>query len=205
MGGQGSGRRPDSMRSTTSSRRELNINRLRRSGLLNQDSCISWGWQNEGQATANIDIYHMSGILELSYRIKLPQTGWQERSYTVDLAHTPNHFGGQRAWFSCPAPGCGKRVASLFLNGQGYFTCRHCQNLTYASQHESPAFRLMSRADKIRRKLGWEPGIANANGDKPKGMHFRTFPRLTQRHDQIVHAAFKSMLEKGKPARKILF
>ena len=34
------------------------------------------------------------------------------------------------------------------------------------------------KADRLRDKLGWEPGILNGNGIKPKGMHWRTFERL---------------------------
>lgn len=37
----------------------------------------------------------------------------------------------------------------------------------------------MRRAGNIRERLGWQAGIANPNGGKPKGMHWRTFNRLT--------------------------
>jgi hypothetical protein len=35
---------------------------------------------------------------------------------------------------------------------------------------------------------GWagEPGILNGEGDKPKWMRWRTFERLTAKHDQFV-------------------
>ena len=37
----------------------------------------------------------------------------------------------------------------------------------------------MRRANKIRARLGWEPGIFNGPGwRKPKGMHQRTYERL---------------------------
>ena len=32
--------------------------------------------------------------------------------------------------------------------------------------------------------LGWEPGILNGVGDKPKWMRWRTFERLVARHNQ---------------------
>jgi len=31
------------------------------------------------------------------------------------------------------------------------------------------------RADRIRDKLGWETGILNSPGEKPKEMHWKTF------------------------------
>jgi hypothetical protein len=47
----------------------------------------------------------------------------------------------------------------------------------------------MGRADKIRVRLGWEPGILNGKGFKPKGMHWRTYRRLTDEHDEWVEHA----------------
>lgn len=46
--------------------------------------------------------------------------------------------------------------------------------------------RAARRADTIRRRLGWEPGILNGSGLKPKGMHWRTFERLQAEHDAHV-------------------
>jgi hypothetical protein len=54
--------------------------------------------------------------------------------------------------------------------------------LPYASQRESPGDRSMSRADRIRRRLGWKAGIARPMGLKPKGMHWCTFYRLQLRY-----------------------
>jgi hypothetical protein len=38
------------------------------------------------------------------------------------------------------------------------------------------------RANTIRRRLRWQPGILNGMGGKPKGMHWKTFQRLTALH-----------------------
>jgi hypothetical protein len=46
--------------------------------------------------------------------------------------------------------------------------------------------RTMRRADRLRERLGWQPGIINPNGDKPKWMRWQTFDRLTEQHDQLV-------------------
>jgi hypothetical protein len=35
-----------------------------------------------------------------------------------------------------------------------------------------------TRADKLRKRLGWEAGILNGDGGKPKGMHWKTYQRL---------------------------
>ena len=51
----------------------------------------------------------------------------------------------------------------------------------------------MRRAETIRRRLGWEAGIANPGGDKPKGMHWRTFERLKAEHDAFANASWMGM------------
>lgn len=45
----------------------------------------------------------------------------------------------------------------------------------------------------IRCKLKWEPGILNGDGDKPKGMHRRTYQRLVAQHDAHVEASLVGM------------
>lgn len=73
------------------------------------------------------------------------------------------------------------------------FACRQCHRLAYRSQREADDDRAIRRADTIRRRLGWEPGILNGNGLKPKGMHWRTFERLQRGHDAHVNAALVGM------------
>lgn len=91
-------------------------------------------------------------------------------------------FGGERAWFLCPRPGCGRRVATLW--GGAMFFCRHCQGLAYESQNETAHSRALSRVQAIRVKLGGEPGLIHDFPDKPKGMHWRTYDRLRAQADE---------------------
>ncbi len=114
--------------------------------------------------------------------------------YTVELDWADCHLGGQRAWFRCPAKGCGRRVAILY--GGAIFACRHCHRLAYESQREAGYDRMARRADKLRDKLGWEPGILNGDGIKPKGMHWRTFERLKVEHDALVGASLAGMAQR---------
>ena len=77
-----------------------------------------------------------------------------------------------------------------------FFACRHCHNLAYRSQREVDDDRAARRANTIRRRLGWDPGILNVDGWKPKGMHWRTFERLQARHEAFVRVSLAGMARK---------
>jgi hypothetical protein len=42
--------------------------------------------------------------------------------------------------------------------------------------------------------VGWEPGILNGDSGKPKGMHWRTFECLQDKHDAYVQASLAGMM-----------
>jgi hypothetical protein len=52
------------------------------------------------------------------------------------------------------------------------------------------------RADSIRRRLVWEPGILNGNVPEPQGMHWRTFDRLQATNDFRVRVVLADMAAK---------
>jgi hypothetical protein len=117
----------------------------------------------------------------------------------VPLDWTACTFGGARPWFLCPANGCGHRVAKLYLGGSGIFACRRCYRLVYDCQRESDDDRATRRAETIRKRLGWQPGILNLPGRRPKGMHRCAFERLKARHDAFVNASVAGMAKRLRP------
>jgi hypothetical protein len=92
--------------------------------------------------------------------------------------------------------GCGRRVAKLYL-GDKYFACRHCYQLAYKCQRETSIDRADRKANTIRDKLKWDRGVLSLPGDKPKGMHWKTYARLVKEHnknaDQVILAFVKKM------------
>lgn len=76
--------------------------------------------------------------------------------------------------------------------------CRHCHRLTYASTRETDDDRASRRANKIRRRLGWEPGILNAENGKPKGMHWDTYWRLVARHHETATESMRLAASAGE-------
>jgi len=69
-------------------------------------------------------------------------------------------------------------------------------NRRILSQREAGYDRKARRADRLRDKLGWEPGILNGNGMKPKGMHWWTFNRLEAEHDTLVDESLAGMAKR---------
>ena len=117
-----------------------------------------------------------SGTLTLAYE---HVDYWTERPHqietTIHLVATAQPFGGQRWWFLCPRTG--RRVTKLYLPwGALRFASRHAFGLAYQSQRETPSSQAISRAFKLRRRLGSTGGIGERIR-KPKGMHRRTFGR----------------------------
>ncbi|QKS29134.1 MAG: hypothetical protein FAZ92_00473 [Accumulibacter sp.] len=193
MGGSGSGRGYQGGKATTNDMRTLDVRRLQRDGLLQPGRAFGWQWTGNGEEVASIQIRTEVDRVMLSYRSRNNGGEWQPMEYPVYLEWTPCHLGSRRAWFRCPATGCGRRVAILY--GGSIFACRHCYRLVYASQREAEDDRARRRAEKIRRRLGWPAGIANRDGGKPKGMHWRTFERLTAVHDACAEASLAGVVK----------
>ena len=182
MGGSGSGRRWHfGSKDTTEGYHSLDVRWLKREGLLTPGANRRITWSRQDEVVASINISAAEGRVVLTYRHRSAGGDWQDESYPVELVTTPCQMGGERHWFLCPTRGCGRLVAVLY--GGGIFACRKCHQLAYPSQREPAYGRAALRVDRIRNKLGWTPGLANGHGEKPKGMHWRTFDRLCAEHD----------------------
>lgn len=64
--------------------------------------------------------------------------------------------------------------------------------------------RASTKADKLRKRLGWEAGLLNGDGDKLKGMHWTTCQRLNSHHDALVQVSFQDMGRKLGILHKLL-
>jgi hypothetical protein len=63
------------------------------------------------------------------------------------------------------------------------FACRSCYGLPYASQREALRFRGLSKARKVRARLGGSANMFDAFPERPRGMRRRTYIRLRHSHD----------------------
>lgn len=165
--------------------RALDVRRLQREGALSPGRTLGLTWSRGNNVLASIQITAETDRVVLQYRIRKNDDDWKDVEYGVDLDRTACHLGGERMWWLCPAVGCARRVAVLYLSE--FFACRHCLQLAYQSQRDSPFTRAALRANVIRRRLRWEEGILNPPLGRPKGMHLATYERLRERHDVLAH------------------
>lgn len=187
MGGYNSGRRGG--KDCTDDMRQVDVRRLQREGCLKPGMAYGWQWTRNGKAVASIDLSVQADRVTFTYRHRPRGGDWQDVNCTAWLDRTPCTYGGTRAWWLCPC--CGRRVAILYIGKTP--ACRHCCRLAYRCEREATDDRAARRADKLRDRLGWQPGILNGNGIKPKGMHWRTFERLRAKHDALVLASLTEM------------
>lgn len=173
---------------TTANLRALDVRQLQRDQLLTPGQSFGWNWTRNGATLATINLSVQFDCVILDFRQREYGGEWQDRKYPVRLDWTRCNYGGQRAWWLCPAAGCGRRVAILY-SGSGLYACRHCHRLAYASQRKTPDDLAAMRANKLRKRMGWNGGILNDNGGKPKGMHWRTYWGLRAAYEiKLSHA-----------------
>ncbi len=119
--------------------------------------------------------------LALDYRHRSYGGEWEDVKESVKVVRNPCRFGGTRPYFICPGvvnnTVCGRRVVMLYACSNYYF-CRHCYRLKYTSQYENLWDRAMTRANKIRERLGGDWGMDELLPPRPKGMWTRTYERL---------------------------
>lgn len=195
MGGQGSGYylRCSSKR-TTGGQDHIDIRWLKQRGLLRPGTAGTLSWSSRGERTGSIGYRMYADHMVLDYRSRSLGDNFEDVEQIIHFDRTRCHYGGNRAWFLCPQ--CCKRVAIIYGAGK-YFLCRRCNGLTYASQQENKMFRLMTKSQMIRKRLGGSGNLSDCFPCKPKNMHWQTYRRLrfeSERADalssEMVHQRF---------------
>lgn len=170
----------------------LDVRRLHRKRLLTPGASFGWHWSQDGERIADIGIITTANAIRLSYSWAPRGGERRQMAYDVPIERTSCRYGGSRPWFLCPW--CERRCALLYgISGDGYFACRLCLRLGYASEAECPIDRCWRQQRKIETKLG-------TYLRRPKGMKRKTHHRLRQkwvdieeRKDEFFTVAFANL------------
>ena len=199
MGGRGSGRRFRwASKATVEQLPCIDVREIQRKGGFR-----FWGqrpWEltdQQGRAVGEITITTSPQQLTVAYGLSRNGEYSEPFNYSIPLDWTNCHYGGRRAWFRCPAEGCGRRVCKLYLRGQ-YFFCRPCHNLAYQSQHEDRPGRLRWRAQQIRAKLGGSMNLFDPFPPRPKYMRRFKYWLLDMKADHWANKSLEMALAKLK-------
>jgi hypothetical protein len=192
MGGQGSG---SWLRYGQKDRLEqqlrLDIRYLKKNTMLEAGNyTLAWGWgNNEVTSRASLIVHQHEMVVACTWTDET--TGMQKKMLKlIHLSETPCRYGGNRKWFICPQ--CGHRMAVLVLVPPSV-GCRQCRDLSYASQSENASYRALRRRNKIARRLDRDEYFGEML-TRPKGMHWRTYYRLSEEHDDADMKSMFSML-----------
>lgn len=177
MGGYGSGRKYD-RKSTTESQHRIDIRWLKKQGYLRPGTTGTLSWTQGDKQTGSINYRMEEDRMILIYRYRPRNGDWESVEQVILFDYTTCNYGGHRAWFLCPQ--CSKRVELLY-NAGNYFFCRHCYNLTYASQQETEDGRYLRKAHRIRERLGASDNTLEPIMFKPKGMPKRPLTVCAER------------------------
>jgi hypothetical protein len=182
----------------------LSIGLLAEGSLLAPHATSSWMWSTGGGlhvGSMYVRVLESGGALDVAVAISSPEghaTGFRTR---VDLRFSVAGFGGTRRWFLCS--GCSRKRSFLYVNQrQDDLACGGCLGVAYRVQSLTAMDRMWCKLDKIERKLSsgtsrWDERT------KPRGMHQRTFKRLSSEYRELWSTMLRSALARDDLHRAV--
>jgi hypothetical protein len=156
---------------------------------------------------ARLTYQHLDRLdLATGPRIRIEADGWATvvfgaMHWPVRIENIPLNFGGARRWLICST--CSKRRQALYVRDKA-LACRSCLGLRFESQHENRRSRMFRQLEKVRAKLGWQPGALAPYGAKPQGMHEQTYARLYLEAAQLTESLLLNVNEWISKAERAL-
>lgn len=84
-------------------------------------------------------------------------------------------------------------VVAIVLPDTAFVLWIYC---TVQQSSEASDDHASTKVNKLRKRLGWQAGIFNGDGGKPKGMHWMTYQRLKSRHDALAQVSLQDISRK---------
>jgi len=107
---------------TVESCRSINVLDWYRHGYLQSPRWFSWGWTENGERVASINVQAKHDRVYLKYRIRSYGGDWSDVEQGIPIVWTPCRFGGERPWFMCSVARnsvyCWRRVIKLYGAGR---------------------------------------------------------------------------------------
>jgi hypothetical protein len=132
-------------RATTDDQIKIDIRKWKRKGLLSEGKRNSYWLNDEGKEVGSISVEAQPSRIVLRYCATEPGGKSEQIEELISFDRTKGGPGWERFWFLCP--GCGQRVAILYL--RKYFRCRQCFGLVYRSQRVTRSQRALMRSREI--------------------------------------------------------
>jgi hypothetical protein len=197
MGGPGSGRfLRFNTKPTVERQIFIDIRLLKRKNALTPGTVGKLSWSSHGNKRGAVHFEVQKNRLILKYGHRGRGGAWEGVKQAILIEQTPCNYGGNRKWFLCSQ--CERKVEILYsLYGEKkYFLCRDCHGLTYTSCNTHPTKRMFNKANRLKEKIGVEPGIMDFIPEKPKGMHRSTFYKAVREIQKLELLGDQAMFEK---------
>lgn len=159
---------------------QVNVNPLARKGLLEEGTVF--------QTDAGVRVEILRDDLALSWPHVIGSGTERQLVPLVwmPLSRVGSKLGGHRVFFLCPNPWCRRQCCILYRPDGGFFGCRKCSHLAYASHCQQRLRHGRGRAHKVLNQLearGFDTRAffrdsRDIDRLRPKGMHRKTFRRL---------------------------
>lgn len=176
----------------------LDIRKITRKCLLVPGSGVSWQWLVNDRQMAGISIRVDWRCMVLSYCMNSTGEVVEQRVQTqkYHLATWAGSASGLPAHCAVNMWRCSTRRAdtSPAASLAGWAT----------PQKEGAGDRASSKADKLRKRLGWQAGILHDGGGVPKGIHWTSYQVLKSQHDVLAQVSFHDIGRKLSFLHKLL-
>jgi hypothetical protein len=167
----------------------IDIRRLHQKQLLRPGTSFGWHWSRDDEEIGSIGIDVLETAVQFRYAWTPRDCDPVQKLYRAALERTPCRYGGFRTWYRCPW--CDRRCAVLYgLSRDGYFGCRLCLRLAYASEAEDTCDRLWRKKRKLEARLIDDDG-------KPKWMRATTYVRILEHIDAVEEALDRNFLARA--------
>lgn len=146
-------------RLTTDDYLHIDINYLKREGLLTDAGIFNCQWVRRGKVVDAINVTVKDDCIIID-----------GQDVFIEWWGCP--LGGKRPWFHCPS--CNKRCCKLYKANTS-FACKTCLNLVFKVWHLRPKKRALRRAEKVFQMVKYD---FSRRYDKPKWQRWPSFVRL---------------------------